>query len=127
MTPQQQYIAEWHDNFVRHINGLLDYMETLIILPHATDEDKRVLNQIKMMLCGKDAKDIEQDFSAGVIKQETIDKIEKLDKDLTDMAVEHLTAAPLVKEFLRRLTHCQIEKNKQDTLIRLQILRIPIH
>lgn len=127
MTPQQQYIAEWHDNFVRHINGLLDYMETLIILPHATDEDKRVLNQIKMMLCGKDAKDIEQGFSAGVIKQETIDKIEKLDKDLTDMAVEHLKAAPLVKEFLRRLTHCQIEKNKQDTLIRLQILRIPIH
>ena len=127
MTLQQQYIAEWHDNFVRHINGLLDYMETLIILPQATDEDKRVLNQIKMVLCSKDAKDIEQDLASGVIKQETIDKIAKLDKDLTDMAVEHLTAAPLVKEFLRRLTHCQIEKNKQDTLIRLQILRIPIH
>ncbi len=127
MTLQQQYIAEWHDNFVRYINGLFGYMETLIILPQATDEDKRVLNQIKMVLCGKDAKEIEQDLAAGVIKQETIDKIEKLDKDLTDMAVEHLTAAPLVKEFLRRLTHCQIEKKKQDALIRLQILRIPIH
>ena len=126
MIPQQQYIAEWHDNFVRYINGLFGYMETLIILPQATDEDKRVLNQIKMVLCGKDAKEIEQDLAAGVIKQETIDKIEKLDKDLTDMAVEHLTAAPLVKEFLRRLIDCQIERNKQDTLIRLQILRIPI-
>ena len=79
-----------------------------------------------MVLCSKDAKEIEQDLASGVIKQETIDKIEKLDKDLTDMAVEHLTAAPLVKEFLRRLIDCQIERNKQDTLIRLQILRIPI-
>lgn len=127
MTLQQQYIAEWHDNFVRYINGLFGYMETLIILPQATEEDKRVLNQIKMVLCSKDTKDIEQDLAAGVIKQETIDKIEKLDKDLTDMAMEHLTAASLVKEFLRRLTHCQIERNKQDILTRLQILQIPIY
>lgn len=59
MTPQQQYISEWHDNFVNFIGGLLGFIESLIILPEATDEDKRAINQIKLMLNGKDAKDIE--------------------------------------------------------------------
>lgn len=59
MSPQQLYISEWHDSFVNFIDGLLGFTESLIILPEATDEDKRALNQIKLMLNGKDAKDIE--------------------------------------------------------------------
>ena len=44
MTPQQLYISEWHDNFVNFIGGLLGFIESLIVLPEATDEDKRALD-----------------------------------------------------------------------------------
>ncbi len=63
MTPQQQYISEWHDNFVNFIGGLLGFVESLIVLPEATDEDKRALDHIKFMLNGKDAKDIDREYA----------------------------------------------------------------
>lgn len=126
MTPQQQYIADWHDDFVKYIKGLLSFIETLVILPQATDEDKRAFDQIKMMLHSKEAKEIEQNLAEGVVKQETLDKISKLDKDLGDFAIDHMTLAPLAKEFLKKFTDCQIERKKQYSVQRLYELQIPI-
>lgn len=127
MTPQQQYIADWHDDFVKYINGLLSFIETLVILPQATDEDKRAFDQVKIMLHSKEAKDIEHDLATGIVRQETLDKKEKLDKDLADYAIDHMTLAPLAKEFLKKLSYSQIERNKQYSLLRLYELQIPIH
>lgn len=126
-TIQQQYIAAWHDDFVKYIDGLLSFIEALIILPQATDEDKRAFDQVKLILNGKDAKEIEHDLAAGIVKQETLDKKVKLDKDLVDFAFERMTLSPLVKEFLKKLTYCQIERNKQYSVQRLYELQIPIH
>lgn len=44
--------------------------------PKATEEDKRGLDGIKQILNGKDAKDVERDLAAGVVKRSTLDKIE---------------------------------------------------
>lgn len=63
-TPQQQYILEWHDSFVNFIGGLLSVVESLIVLPGATDEDKRALDQIKLMLDCRDVKDIENTLNS---------------------------------------------------------------
>ena len=125
MTPsQQQYISEWHDDFVNFIGGLLGFVEVLIVLPEATDEDKRALDQIKLMLKGKDAKEIEQTLASGIVKQDTLDKIEKLNKDLVDMAIKHLATDAVVKEFLKKLSYFQIEQNKRMAEIRLNDLQI---
>lgn len=127
MTPsQQQYISEWHDDFVNFIGGLLGFVEVLIVLPEATDEDKRVLDQIKLMLKGKDAKEIEQTLASGIVKQDTLDKIEKLKKDLVDMGVEHMTVSPLAKEFLKKLSYYQIEQSKSLAMMRINELQIPV-
>lgn len=127
MTPsQQQYISEWHDNFVNYIGGLLGCVETLMLLPKATDEDKRALDQIKLILKGKDAKEIEQTLAEGIVRYDTLDKIEKLDKDLVDMGVEHMTAAPLIKEFLKKISYYQIERSKYFAKMRIYELRIPV-
>ena len=40
MTPQQQYTSEWHNSFVNFIGGFLGFVESLIVLPEAADEDK---------------------------------------------------------------------------------------
>ena len=126
MTPQQQYISEWHDSFVNFIGGLLSLVESLIVLPEATDEDKRALDQIKLMLNSKDAKGIESTLANGTVRHDTLDKIEKLYKDLVDISVEHMAVAPLTKEFLKALSHYQIEQNKALAQMRINELQIPI-
>ena len=78
------------------------------------------------MLNGKDAKDIEQTLASGIVKQDTLDKIEKLKKDLVDMGVEHMTALPLAKEFLKKLSYYQIEQSKSLAMMRINELQIPV-
>lgn len=126
MTPQQQYISEWHDSFVNFIGRLLSVVESLIVLPEATDEDKRTFDQIKLMLNSKDAKDIESTLANGTVRHDTLDKIQKLYKDLVDISVERMTIAPLTKEFLKALFHYQIEQNKALAQMRINELKIPI-
>jgi hypothetical protein len=111
---------------VNFIGGLLGFVEVLIVLPEATDEDKRSLDQIKLMLKGKDTKEIEQTLASGIVKQDILDKIEKLKKDLVDMGVEHMTASPLAKEFLKKLSYYKIEQSKSLAMIRINELQIPI-
>lgn len=121
---QQQYISEWHDDFVNHIGGILGFIEMMENHPSATDEDKRGFDQIKMLLHGKEALEIERSLAEADVKQEVLDKIEKLYKDLVDMAIEHLPTEAIVKEFLKKLSFYQIEQNKRQAEIRLVDLHI---
>ena len=125
-TLQQQYISEWHDNFVNFIGHLLCLVESLIVLPEATDEDKRALDQIKLMLNCRDVKDIENTLANGIVKHDTLDKIEKIHKDLVEISVEHMTVAPLTTEFLKALSYHQIGQNKTLAQMRINELLIPI-
>ena len=121
---QQQYISEWHDNFVNYIRGLQSLVEAMECMHSATDEDKKGFNQIKLLLHGREALEIERSLAEADVKQEVLDKIEKLDKDLVDMATEHLSTDALVKEFLKMLTYYQIEQNKRLAEIRLKDLHL---
>lgn len=121
---QEQYISEWHDNFVSYIGGLLSLVGVMEDHPSATDEDKKGFEQIKMLLHGREALEIERSLAEADVKQDVLDKIEKLDKDLVDMAVEHLATDAVVKEFLRNLTYYQIEQNKHLAEKRLKDLQL---
>lgn len=92
--------------------------------PSATDEDKRGLDQIKMLLHGREALEIERRLADADVKKDVLDKIEKLNKDLVDTALEHLATDAVVKEFLKKLSYYQIEQNKRLTEIRLHDLHL---
>ena len=121
---QRQYISEWHDNFVSYIGGLLSLVGTMENHPSATDEDKMGFDQIKKLLHSKEAVEIERSLVEADVKQDVLDKIEKLYKDLVDMVIEHLSTEALVKEFLKRLSCYQIEQNKRLAEIRLKDLQL---
>ena len=121
---QQQYISEWHDNFVKYIGGLMSMVEVMENHPSATDEDKKGFEQIKKLLLGREALEIERSLAEADVKQDVLDRIEKLYKDLVDMAIEHLTTDVVVKEFLKKLTYYQIEQNKRLAEIRLKDLQL---
>ncbi len=116
---QQQYITEWHDNFVNYIGWLLSLVEAMENHSSSTDEDKKGLGQIKMLLHGREALEIDRSLAEADVKQDVLDKIEKLNKDLVDMAIEHLSTVVVVKEFLKSLSYYQIEQNKRLAEIRL--------
>ena len=94
--------------------------------PKATEEDKRGLDGIKQILNGKDAKDVERDLAAGVVKRSTLDKIEKLNKDLVDTCLKHIQMNPLVQEFWKQMAHIKIELDKAGEQERLAVLQIPV-
>lgn len=125
-TTQQQYIANWHDSFVDYIRQYEAFIAVLIVLPEATEEDRQVLDRIKLMLHSKDAQDVEKDLAEGTVSKSTLDKIEKLNKDIADVAVEQLKTDAVVKEFLKRLTHLKIEQDRKAEVMRLTALNISI-
>ena len=92
--------------------------------PSATDEDKKGLGQIKMVLQGREVLEIERSLAAEDVKQDVLDKIEKLNKDLVDMAIEYLSTDAVVKEFLKSLSYYQIEQNKRFAEVRLKDLQL---
>lgn len=80
-----------------------------------------------MILRGQDAVDVEQDLATRVVKKSTLDKIEKLDKDLADICLEHIQMNPLVREFWKQMAHIKIEQDKASEKKRLSALQIPLH
>ena len=125
-TVQQQYIANWHDSFVGFIRQYEALIIALIALSEVPDEDKQVLDRLQLMLHCKDAQDVEKDLAEGTVSKSTLDKIEKLNKDIADVAVEQLKTDAVVKEFLKRLTHLKLEQDKKAEELRLRALNINI-
>lgn len=121
---QRQYISEWHDDFVNYIGGLWSIVEAMMNHPSATENDRKVFDRIKMLLHGKDALEIERRLAVADVKQDVLDKIEKLNKDLVDIAIEHLETDIVVKDFMKKLSCYQIEYNKRLAEIRLKDLQL---
>jgi hypothetical protein len=124
--PQHQYLANWHDSFVNYIGSLLSVVTALMASPEANEEDKRGLDGIKKILNGRDVADVERDLAAGVVRKSTLDKIEKLNKDLADTCLEHIQMNPLVREFWKQMAHIKIERDKAVEQERLAVLQIPV-
>lgn len=127
---QQQYLAQWHDNFVEYIRQLLSFVEGYMLLPQATEDNNIELEKVRAILTGKDVEEIERNLAdgskSGVLKKGTIDKIVKLDKDLVDFALERISIDEFWKEFLKHLSKIQREKAKDATITRLNELQIPL-
>lgn len=94
--------------------------------PEATEDDNRGLDAIKVILNGRDAADVERDLATGVVRKSTLDKIEKLNKDLADTCLEHIQMNPLVREFWKQMVHIKIEHDKAGEQERLAALQIPV-
>ena len=109
-TIQQQYIRNWHDDFVETIGRLLCFYDILMAMPQATEEDKRVLSIYKAFVQGKAVMDIERNLAEGVVGKSTLDKIEKLCKDFWSLALEHISMGIFEKMILKQLYYTYIEQ-----------------
>lgn len=125
-TIQQQYLANWHDNFVKYVNQMLTAIAALEILPQVINTDKQGIDALKLLLNGKDVQDVERALAHGIVSQATLDKIEKLNKDIGDIAIDHIEANPLWKQFLKQLYDMKVKNDKAAEMMRLRALQIPV-
>ena len=123
---QQQYLSNWHDSFVNYVNQILATIASVEMSSQATDEDKRGFEMVKVLFRGKDVQDVERDLAEGVVRQSTLDKIEKLNKDMGDIVIDHLDASPVWKQFLKQLYHLKVDNDKNAEVMRLNALGIPV-
>ena len=123
---QQQYLANWHDNFVNYVNQILTTIASVEMSSQATEADKQGFEMVKALFRGEDVQDVEQDLAEGVVRQSTLDKIEKINKEFADIIVDHIDNIPLRKQLLKQLLHMIVENNKAAATTRLNALNIPL-
>ena len=123
---QQQYLSNWHDSFVNYVNQILATIASVEMSSQATEEDKRGFEMVKVLFKGKDVQDVERDLTEGVVRQSTLDKIERIDIEFADILVDHIDNIPLRKQLLKQLLHRVVENNKVAEEMRLNALNIPV-
>lgn len=124
-STQQHYLSDWHDSFVNYVSQILAAIAAAE-LSQATEADKQGFEMVKVLFRGKDVLDVERDLAEGVVRQNTLDKIEKIDKEFADIIVDHIDNNPLRKQLLKQLLHMIAENNKAVALMRLNTLEIPV-
>lgn len=127
LTPAQaRYIENWHDSFVKWVNSMLGIIESLLLHPAATEEDKRGLNLCKIILNGLEVGKVEQSLSDGKVTKGVLNSIEELNKRLVDTILEYIKTDAIVKVFLKQICYLRIEQEKNAEEMRLGMLRIPV-
>ena len=123
---QSQYLANWHDSFTNYVNSMLSAIAIFETTPTMTEEDKKGLEMLKVVLLAPVVQDVEKDMATGIVKKSTIDKIAEINKRITEICVEHIQTSPLVREIWKQMVYLKIENDKQAELMRLSVMRIPV-
>lgn len=123
---KQEYLKNWHDSFVAYIRQMQSIVTGFYMSPDVSAEDRKGLDLCKLILDGEDVKVVERRLADGLVSKDVLDRIEKINKDLVDVAVEYLRTDMILKEFVKQLAHLRIEQEKKDAEMRLSILKIPV-
>lgn len=94
--------------------------------PNVSQENKRGVEEIKIVLYGPEVADVEYDLADGAVKNSTLDKLEKLNTALADTCLDHIEMNLLVREFWRRMVHIKIEHDKTSEKALLSAIEIPV-
>ena len=125
-TAQAQYLSSWHQSFVDYISYLKIFVQTLMQNTEVSEEDKSSLQRCLYILDGKDVHDVERSLSEGKVASSTLDKVEKIYKDLVDIAIDQIKTGELAKKFLKTLIYVKIDQEKTAERMRLGRLNIEV-
>lgn len=62
---KQQYLSNWHDRFVRYVQWVWSYIDTIEKHSQITEKDKCGLDAINLLLSGNDVIEIERNLTEG--------------------------------------------------------------
>ena len=123
-STQTKYIESCYNNFVAYVAQMKGLVTGLMTFPGVSDEDKKGLLHCLGVLESEDVFEVEKSLREGHVSKEVLRKIEKMNKDLVDVAVEYLRTDIVMKEFWKRMAYFKIEQEKKNEEMRLQALHI---
>jgi len=127
LTPAQtQYFASWHQSFVEYIGSLKLFIAALMQRPEASEEDKSGFMQCLHILEGNDVSEVERALSECKVTMSILDKVEKINKDIVDIAIDHIKTEELAKMILKNLIYMKIAQEKNVEKMRLGELNIEL-
>lgn len=104
-------------NVVSFAQGVI---ETLMMWPNATDEDKRFLIEVKEKLLSKEMSEIIVDHADGKVNEDTLNKMEKIAVEISDKVAEKSHQSPIVEVFVKVMYRLKIKEARDgyESLLR---------
>ena len=112
MTNKEAYILQWQTDFDRHVSWAWNYAGAVLNNPKATPDDKKCFTSVLSILSSNEVVEIKRDLAEAEITLDTFDKIEKLNKDLLDAAIDDINVTEQAKCFFKGITHTWVSMAK---------------
>ena len=115
---RQEYIAQWNVLLTNYVSTTLGIIAGRLCQPGIGVEWKEKLEYLKILLEGKDVRDVKADLAQGIVTDETLDKTEKIyaeiDGFLIEISVKGESEKACLKEIARQFEHYRREITKME-------------
>lgn len=115
---RQEYIAQWNRLLTNYVSTTLGIIAGRLLQPGIEVEWKERLEYLKLLLEGKDVRDVKADLAQGIVTEETLDKTEKIyaeiDGFLIEISVKEDAEKECLKEIARQYEHYRREITKME-------------
>ena len=115
---RQEYISQWNVLLTNYVSTTLGIIAGRLCQPGIEVEWKEKLECLKLLLEGKDVRDVKADLAQGKVTDDTLDKTEKIyaeiDGFLIEISVKGDAEKACLKEIARQYEHYRREITKME-------------
>ena len=119
---RQEYIAQWNRLLTNYVSTTLGIIAGRLLQPGIEVEWKEKLEYLKILLEGKDVRDVKVDLAQGIVTEETLDKTEKIYAEIDGFLIEISVKEDAEKECLKEIARQYEHYRKQLTKLELNVL-----
>ena len=120
---RQEYIAQWNVLLTNYVSTTLRIIAGRLCQPGIEVEWKERLEYLKLLLEGKDVRDVKADLTHGIVTEETLDKTEKIYAEIDGFLIEISVKEDSEKECLKEIVRQYEHYRKQLTKLELNVLK----
>lgn len=119
---RQEYIAQWNRLLTNYVNTTLAIIAGRLCHPGIEVEWKEKLECLKLLLEGKDVRDVKADLAQGKVTEETLDKTEKIYAEIDGFLIEISVKEDAEKECLKEIARQYEHYRREITIMELNVL-----
>lgn len=119
---RQEYISQWNRLLTNYVSTTLGIIAVRPCQPGISVDWKERLENLKLLLEGKDVSDIKADLAQGIVTDKTLDKTERVYSEIGNFFIEFSVKGDTEKECLKVLFRQYEHYRKQMTKLELNVL-----
>lgn len=117
-----EYIAQWNVLLTNYVSTTLGIIAGRLCQPGIDVEWKEKLEYLKILLEGKDVRDVKADLAQGIVTDETLDKTEKIYAEIDGFLIEISVKGVAEKECLKEIARQYEHYRREITIMELNLL-----